>query len=71
MYVLDKVMGDESFALILILPFPIYLPFRVTWRSHLGHNLPDRKGSRYCINLVSIAGRPVEGSGEKSDGTEL
>ncbi|VEU39791.1 unnamed protein product [Pseudo-nitzschia multistriata] len=24
--------------------------------SHLGHNLPDRKGNRYCINLVSIAG---------------
>jgi peptide methionine sulfoxide reductase MsrB len=26
--------------------------------SHLGHNLPDSKGNRYCINLVSIAGRP-------------
>jgi peptide methionine sulfoxide reductase MsrB len=26
--------------------------------THLGHNLPDSKGSRYCINLVSIAGRP-------------
>jgi len=26
--------------------------------THLGHNLPDRKGRRYCINLVSIAGRP-------------
>ena len=24
--------------------------------SHLGHNLPDAKGNRYCINLVSIAG---------------
>ena len=22
----------------------------------LGHNLPDRRGNRYCINLVSIAG---------------
>jgi len=21
--------------------------------THLGHNLPDRKGNRYCINLVS------------------
>lgn len=20
--------------------------------THLGHNLPDRKGNRYCINLV-------------------
>jgi len=26
--------------------------------THLGHNLPDRKGSRYCINLVSVAGQP-------------
>ena len=28
--------------------------------THLGHNLPDRSGNRYCINLVSVAGRPVE-----------
>ncbi|KAL7576660.1 hypothetical protein ACA910_005590 [Epithemia clementina (nom. ined.)] len=27
--------------------------------THLGHNLPDHKGSRYCINLVSVAGRPM------------
>jgi len=27
--------------------------------THLGHNLPDRNGNRYCINLVSIAGYPV------------
>ena len=27
--------------------------------THLGHNLPDGKGNRYCINLVSIAGNPV------------
>jgi len=25
--------------------------------THLGHNLPDIKGNRYCINLVSIAGQ--------------
>ncbi|KAJ1454574.1 hypothetical protein M885DRAFT_521472 [Pelagophyceae sp. CCMP2097] len=25
--------------------------------THLGHNLPDRSGNRYCINLVSVAGR--------------
>ena len=24
--------------------------------THLGHNLPDRKGNRYCINIVSVAG---------------
>jgi peptide methionine sulfoxide reductase MsrB len=29
--------------------------------THLGHNLPDFSGSRYCINLVSVAGRPMEG----------
>jgi peptide methionine sulfoxide reductase MsrB len=27
--------------------------------THLGHNLPDRKGNRYCINLVSVAGHPA------------
>mmetsp|Transcript_6869 Transcript_6869/g.17219 ORF Transcript_6869/g.17219 Transcript_6869/m.17219 type:complete len:233 (+) Transcript_6869:348-1046(+) len=32
--------------------------------SHLGHNLPDRQGNRYCINLVSIAGNPVSDSDE-------
>ena len=26
--------------------------------THLGHNLPDKKGNRYCINLVSVAGQP-------------
>ena len=26
--------------------------------SHLGHNLPDGKGNRYCINLVSVCGTP-------------
>ena len=28
--------------------------------THLGHNLPDRNGNRYCINLVSVAGYPKE-----------
>ena len=28
--------------------------------THLGHNLPDGGGNRYCINLVSIAGNPTE-----------
>ena len=32
--------------------------------THLGHNLPDRKGSRYCINLVCVAGRPTGDSTE-------
>ena len=26
--------------------------------SHLGHNIPDNNGNRYCINLVSVAGNP-------------
>ena len=25
--------------------------------THLGHNLPDFSGNRYCINLVSVAGK--------------
>ena len=28
--------------------------------THLGHNLPDFGGSRYCINLVSVAGTPTK-----------
>jgi len=28
--------------------------------THLGHNIPDFSGNRYCINLVSVAGRPVD-----------
>jgi len=27
--------------------------------THLGHNLPDSKGNRFCLNLVSIAGFSV------------
>ena len=26
--------------------------------THLGHNLPDERGNRYCINIVSVAGLP-------------
>ena len=28
--------------------------------THLGHDLPDRSGNRYCINLVCIAGNPAQ-----------
>jgi peptide methionine sulfoxide reductase MsrB len=28
--------------------------------THLGHNIPDHTGNRYCINLVSIAGSPLK-----------
>mmetsp|Transcript_52131 Transcript_52131/g.86454 ORF Transcript_52131/g.86454 Transcript_52131/m.86454 type:complete len:227 (-) Transcript_52131:168-848(-) len=27
--------------------------------THLGHNLPDRNGNRFCINLVSVSGNPA------------
>lgn len=27
-----------------------------TTGTHLGHNIPDGSGNRYCINLVSVAG---------------
>ena len=27
--------------------------------THLGHNLADEDGNRYCIDLVCIAGRPT------------
>ena len=30
-----------------------------TCGTHLGHNLPDADGDRYCINLVCIAGRSL------------
>ena len=38
--------------------------------THLGHNLPDDDGNRYCINLVSVAGRSCDewfGAGASSD----
>mmetsp|Transcript_9478 Transcript_9478/g.13933 ORF Transcript_9478/g.13933 Transcript_9478/m.13933 type:complete len:203 (+) Transcript_9478:64-672(+) len=28
--------------------------------THLGHNLPDKSGNRYCINLVCVAGEPAD-----------
>ena len=35
--------------------------------THLGHNLPDGAGNRYCINLVSCAGNPTSTAVQKSD----
>jgi hypothetical protein len=32
----------------------------------LGHNLPDRHGNRYCINLVCIAGFPAKATWQQS-----
>jgi len=29
--------------------------------THLGHNIPDGSGNRYCINLVCVAGQPADG----------
>eukprot|EP00948_MAST-09A_sp_MAST-9A-sp1_P001195 g1195.t1 len=39
--------------------------------THLGHNLPDRKGNRYCINLVSVAGKRKGATTEKAQEEEL
>lgn len=39
--------------------------------THLGHNLPDRKGNRYCINLVSVAGNAVDDEEEEEGRKEL
>ena len=36
--------------------------------THLGHNLPDSRGNRYCINLVSVAG--IETAEEGEEGSE-
>jgi peptide methionine sulfoxide reductase MsrB len=33
--------------------------------THLGHDLPDAAGRRYCINLVSMAGNGTESSGRR------
>ena len=27
--------------------------------THLGHNLPDGSGNRYCLDLVSLSGKPT------------
>mmetsp|Transcript_56685 Transcript_56685/g.168727 ORF Transcript_56685/g.168727 Transcript_56685/m.168727 type:complete len:248 (+) Transcript_56685:59-802(+) len=40
----------------------VFLPggeMRSTCGTHLGHNIPDGEGDRYCIDLVCIAGRPA------------
>lgn len=40
--------------------------------THLGHNLPDSQGNRYCINLVSIAGNlPTNDTDRLLGGTEF
>lgn len=28
--------------------------------THLGHNIPDNKGTRFCLNVVTTAGNPVK-----------
>lgn len=33
--------------------------------THLGHNIPDSKGRRYCINLVCVAGNGTESDGRR------
>mmetsp|Transcript_57490 Transcript_57490/g.151320 ORF Transcript_57490/g.151320 Transcript_57490/m.151320 type:complete len:167 (-) Transcript_57490:30-530(-) len=31
--------------------------------THLGHDLPDSRGTRHCVNLVCVAGRGLNASG--------
>ena len=52
--------------LVIILRFTSQFP--ISHPSHLGHDLPDSSGNRYCINLVSVAGRPVASESVKMDG---
>lgn len=49
---------EVNWALVRVLPDGETVSVHGT---HLGHNLPDGKGHRYCINLVSVAGRPQRG----------
>ena len=39
--------------------------------THLGHNLPDGKGDRYCIDLVCVAGQPTPANATFSSGGAL
>ena len=39
-----------------------------TCGTHLGHNLPDSTGDRYCIDLVCIAGRPDAATAQRDAG---
>ena len=34
--------------------------------THLGHNIPDQRGNRYCINLCSVAHQPPVRMTERS-----
>jgi len=34
--------------------------------THLGHDLPDKQGSRHCINLICIAGNGMPDSGNST-----
>lgn len=38
--------------------------------THLGHNLPDHKGNRYCINLVCVAGTEEGGAESNAQGKD-
>lgn len=33
-----------------------------TCGTHLGHNIPDLRGHRFCINLLCVAGQPPPGA---------
>ena len=39
--------------------------------THIGHNIPDKKGNRFLANLVCIAGRPPNKDGTPITETEV
>ena len=48
--------GDVNWDHVRVLPNGEVVS---TAGTHLGHNLPDKKGNRFCINLVSVAATPA------------
>lgn len=47
----------DDFAIMGI--HPIYgINHSLVFIQSQGHNIPDKHGNRYCINLVSVAGNP-------------
>jgi len=49
--------GDVDWERVRVLPNGEVVSIDGT---HLGHNLPDKKGNRFCINLVSVAAAPKD-----------
>ena len=48
---------DDAIVVVLFLSY-INLYACIALSFSRSHNLPDGSGNRYCINLVSVAGKP-------------